>query len=237
MHTVQNPFSDESDACLLYLIGEAGSSEADQDLANKAFREFHQRHFGFVCAVLDRYARQLETVEIDTGLLCNQVFEKAYRKAHSFSDKSNNDKEACRKLVRAWLGRVASNLARDALRSLARSHPGITIVPLAADHDIVINVDETRDDETPTPRKELKKLQELLQQMKPEERDILLTYANFAECKAGGRELPSSERDALEQRTGYERSTIRQKYRRLILRLQTELAPASSTTSHVLTHV
>lgn len=237
MHTVQNPLSEEPDAWLLYLIGEAGSSSEDQALASQAFREFHRRHFGYVFAVLESFASQLETVEIDSGIIANQVFVKAYQKARKFVDHSNNDPEAGRKQVEGWLGKIASNLAKDELRALKRSHPGISLVPLAEDHDVAQEDNEAYVDDSPTPRRVLAALREALQQMKPEERDILLTYANFAECKGGGRELPSDERDALEQRTGYERSTIRQKYRRLTQRLRVELEPVASTTSRALTHV
>jgi hypothetical protein len=50
-----------------------------------------------------------------------------------------------------------------------------------------------------------------------------MTYAAVGIPTKIGRELPKEDRDALEERTGYERSNIRQKWLRLSRKLKAEL--------------
>ena len=84
-------------------------------------------------------------------------------------------------------------------------------------------------DAVPTNSRALAALQTVLESLKPEERDILMTYGAHAIPTSTGRELPAEIRDELEQRTGYERSNIRQKWRRLSQRLKSELEPPLTT--------
>ena len=237
MHTVPNFLSEESDAWLLCLMADANSSNNALLQANQALQEFHRRHYGYILSIQTQFANQFETLEIDADILCNQVFVKAYKNAGSFEDRSNDNKEVGEKLVRAWLGKIAVNLGKDALKSVKRSHPGIVIVPMPEDDHFIEVLTEDLNDLTPTPRRELEALRAFLGRLKPEEKEILLTYATFAEKKGGGSELPPDVRAALELSTGYERSTIRQKYKRLRERAEAELMPVATTTKHALTHV
>lgn len=237
MPNVPTPLSEESDAWLLCLMTDANSSPNAQLQANQALKEFHRRHYRYILDILTQFANQFETLEIDADILCNQVFVKAYKNAGSFEDRSNDNKEIGEKLARAWLGKIAVNLGKDALKSVKRSHPGVVLVPMPEDDHFTNDLAEELDDLTPTPRRELQALRAFLDRLKPEEKDILLTYAAFAEKKGSGSELPPDVRAALEIRTGYERSTIRQKYKRLRERAEAELMPVATTTKHALTHV
>ncbi|MFZ4593882.1 MAG: hypothetical protein ACOYOF_06470 [Verrucomicrobiaceae bacterium] len=237
MPTAPNSLSEESDAWLLCLMADANSSISAQLQANLALQEFHRRHYGYILAIQTQFANQFETLEIDADILCNQVFVKAYKNAGSFEDRSNDNKEVGEKLARAWLGKIAVNLGKDALKSVKRSHPGIVLVPMPEDDHFINDLTEDLDDLTPTPRRELEALRAFLDRLKPEEKEILVTYATFAEKKGGGSELPPDVRAALELSTGYERSTIRQKYKRLRERAEAELMPVATTTKHALTHV
>ena len=237
MTIVPNSLSEESDAWLLCLMADANSSINAQLQANQALQEFHRRHYAYIFTILTQFANQFETLEIDADILCNQVFVKAYKNAGSFEDRSNDNKEVGEKQVRAWLGKIAVNLGKDALKSAKRSHPGIVILPMPEDDHFIDDKTDHLDDLPPTPRRELEALRAFLDRLKPEENDILLTYATFAERKGGGSELPADVRSALELRTGYERSTIRQKYKRLRERAEAELMPVATTTKPALTHV
>lgn len=234
MHAVAVDLTNETDVGLLFLIGEATDTPADQSLAREAFRELHSRHYGYVLGVLERYTENEGTVAIDPKEWASKTFVKAFENAGSFSDRSNGDAELASAQVRAWLGRISENAVRDELDRLCRQQTRLPFSVLDESHASSIpasSEDEAdcSDDDSPTSPAVLDKLQEILGSLKPEEYDIVMTYAQFGEPTPNGRELPQKDREALELRTGYERSNIRQKWRRLSQRLKSELEPLLAT--------
>lgn len=230
MQSVAIELSDETDVGLLLLIGGAADTLADQTLAREALRELHTRHYGYVLGVLERYAENAGTLAIDPKEWASKTFVKAFQNAGSFSDRTNENGAPVAGQVRAWLGVIARNAALDEIDRLDRQqrrlpvsvledcHVSAVAAPLADDIDSL-------ESESPTPPAILRKLREFLASLKPAERDIVMAYAEFGEPTASGRELPPEVRAALERSTGYERSNIRQKWRRLSQRLKTELEP------------
>jgi RNA polymerase sigma factor (sigma-70 family) len=213
----------ETDAGLMLLMGAAGPANEEQELAHVALRELHRRYYPYVLKVAEGFSKNFGTVEIDPEGFATATFKKAYDRAASFQDKSGGSSELSELQVKAWLGKVARNLARDALDKIKRRHSHIEIVPLDENSEIpepeLLPVEDT----TPTAPAALNALQAALDVLKPEERDILLTYAAFGVRTKNGRELPKDVRESLEDRIGYERSTIRQKWLRLQRKLKTEL--------------
>jgi DNA-directed RNA polymerase specialized sigma24 family protein len=224
MQSVPIDLTRESDAGLLYLIGEATDEPSEKSLARDAMREFHARHYPYVSGRLGEFARNLGSVVVDVEKF---TFEKAFRAAKRFKDTSPGNHELAARKARAWMGRIASNLARDELKRISRKQCGIQLVPLNDDIDAAIDSGESDEAESPEPTDShaLAQLRAILATLKVEERDILITYATFGNPTATGRELPPDVRDALEERTGYERSNIRQKWRRLSKRLEVEIEP------------
>jgi RNA polymerase sigma factor (sigma-70 family) len=228
METVTVDVARETDAGLLVLIGAAdASSDQDRTLAFEARHEFYTRHYGYVLAVLKKFAANAGTVVIDPKEFAAATFKKVFRCAGRFRDKSQGDPDKSAGQIRAYLGRAASNLAKDELNRISR---------LANEGHFVV-LDEARDipaeqlepsDSKPTHPRALAALQLILDGLKPEERDILLTYGCHGFSTVNGRELPKEVREALARRTGYERSTIRQKWHRLSQRLELELEPLLS---------
>ena len=225
--------TNETDVGLLLLIGGATDIPADQLLAREALRELHSRYYGYVLGVLEKYAEFAGTLSIDPKEWASKTFVKAFENAGSFSDQSGGDALNAAGQVRAWLGVLAQNAARDELDRLRREHRRLPTIALEELH--FSTVPATAPDDTdccvayPTPPALLRGLREVLESLKPEERDIMMTYAEFGEPTPAGRELPAQVREALEDRTGYERSNIRQKWRRLSQRLKSELEPLLST--------
>lgn len=223
METVAADVARETDAGLLVLIGAAeATSDADQALALEARREFHRRHYGYVLAVLNEFAFSFGTVVIDPEEFAAATFRKAFRVAGSFEDQSGGDPAKSAAQVRAYLGRAASRLARDELDRISRRQNDIPLVVLDEARDIPEPQIKSHDAKPTNPRA-LAAVRKLLNQLKPKEHDILMTDINFGVPKENGRELPTDVREALECRTGYERSTVRQRWHRLSLRLKTQL--------------
>lgn len=221
MDTVSVDSAQETDASLLLTIGAAGASSDDQRLATKAQRTFHKRYYGYVINILRRFAENVGTVVIDPDEFAIKTFQKAFKAAHTFEDRSNSAPAAAARQAKAWLGRIATNLAKDELDRISRVGSHFPVVPLE-DNDAPEKAFDAVD-ALPTNPKALLALRGILDGLKPEEVDILMTYANFGEPTETGRELPREDREALEERTGYERSTIRKKWQRLSQRLRVEL--------------
>lgn len=215
----------ETDAGLMNLMGAAGPTAEDQTMAREALKELHRRYYPYVLVVCETFSESVGTVVIDPEGFAAATFEKAFRSAESFCDKSDGNPERAKLQVKSWLGVIATNLARDALSQLKRRKVHIEFVPLDETHDIEETESESNDTVS-TPPPLLSALHEVLDALKPEEKDILITYATFGIPTKTGRELPKADREALEERTGYERSNIRQKWLRLSLKLKEKLEPS-----------
>lgn len=232
MEAVATDITRESDSGLLLMMGAAAESSAeDQALARHALKELHARHYGYLLGILENFAENIGTVVIDPAEFALKTFKKAFQVAAQFCDKSDGNDDKSRTQVRAWLGKIATNLARDELRRVSRLDKHIYLVVLDDSHDVPESPPDN-EDATPTNPKALAALQDALAMLKSEERDILITYALFGIPTDTGRELPESEREALMRRTGYERSNIRQKWRRLSIRLKGELEPQLTNQKH-----
>jgi DNA-directed RNA polymerase specialized sigma24 family protein len=229
MQSLSMDMGQETDGGLMLLMGAAGPSAEEQEIARAALKELHRRYYGYVLAIAEGYSENLGTVEIDPEGFANATFKKTFEKAASFHDKSSGDADLAKRQIKAWLGVIARNLAKDALDKVKRRHENMNVVPLDDSMDIPLPAEEVGQDTTPTPTLALEQLKEALEALKPEERDILLTYAAFGIPTQNGRELPRDVREALEDRTGYERSNIRQKWLRLSRKLKTVLEPYLKT--------
>lgn len=225
METVAAEITQESDTGLVLLMGAAGESSAeDRAVAIEALRLLHSRHYEYLVGVLEGFAENLGTVVIDPEEFALKTFKKAFQVAFRFCDQSGGDAIKARVQVRAWLGKIARNLARDELDRVSRLDKHIHLVVLDETHDIPVE-SEDDGDITPTESKALDSLKTALAKLKPEERDIVITYAEFGVPTKNGRELPEDVREALMQRTGYERSNVRQKWCRLTKQLHADLEP------------
>jgi len=231
MQAVPIDLTEESDAWLLYLIGEASGSPDDAALARDAMRAFHARHHAYVLGVLGKFADGLDSVRVDVELFASKTFVKAFKASAYFVDDSGGDAELARRKVCAWLGRIANNLARDEFKHVRRKQCGIHLVPFEEGMDVPVESDEDDDSEisVPTHARALARLNEIKGTLKPAEWEILITYATWGRPAAAGRQLPAEIREALEKNTGYERSNIRQIWKRLSQRLKDELAPFLTT--------
>lgn len=225
METVTVDVTRETDAGLLVLIGAAdAASDEDRTLAFEVRREFYKRYYGYVLAVLKKFAANAGTVVIDPKEFAAATFKKVFRCANRFRDKSQDDPDKSAAQIRAYLGRAASNLAKDQLDRVSRLPNDVRFVVLDEARDIPEKQLEPSDSKPTNPRA-LAALQVILDGLKPEEHDILMTYGCYGFSTANGRELPKEVREALSHRTGYERSTIRQRWHRLSQRLKLELEP------------
>ena len=232
METVSLDLRHESDAGLLLLIGAAGTSLQERALANEALRQLHARYYGPLVSILRQYAENEGTVVIDPEEFALATFKKAFKSAHRFCDMSDGDPVKAKAQVKAWLTKIARNLALDELDRISRQKRRLPLEILDETHDVTEPPPDCGDAEPTNPRA-LAELRAILDTLKPEEREILKAYAAHGIPTENGRELPKDVRDALEDSTGYERCTIRQKWRRLSQRLKTALEPYLDTKQNI----
>jgi hypothetical protein len=173
-------------------------------------------------SILKQYSENGGTVVVDPEELALWTFKKAFER--KFRDKSDGDPTKAGAQVKAWLTRIATNLARDELDRIGRERRRLPLEVLDENHDIAQSP-RGDGDAKPTNPRALAALRVILDTLKPEEREILKAYAEHGIPTENGRELPRDVRYALEESTGYERCTIRQKWLRLSRRLKAELEP------------
>ena len=229
MQSLSMDMGRETDAGLMLLMGAAGPAPEEQQIARSALQELHRRYYPYVLAIAEGYSENFGTVEIDAKEFATATFKRAYERAASFEDKSKANPEHAKLQVKAWLGVIARNLSRDALDKIRRRHGHLEVVPLQETIDVPDDEPIPEMDTLSTPTAAIVALREALDALKPEDRDILMTYAAFGIPTKSGRELPKEARDSLQERTGYERSNIRQKWLRLTRKLEAELEPILTT--------
>lgn len=103
----------ETDADLLVYMT---MRKDDAGLARRAWNEFHGRHVEYLYKVCRRYHA---VIGGDAGVrdLVQDTFVRVYEKADLFNPEGAKDSDAIRIRVRAWMGQIAANLLRSALRS------------------------------------------------------------------------------------------------------------------------
>jgi len=174
MIAVTVDLTQESEVDLLYLIGEAGNSNQTEDyqLAHASLQELHSRHFGYLRGVLRSFAENCGTITIDPDEYANQTFAKIMDCAPKFQDKSNGDKKLGQKLFRAWLGKIAKNLAKDQLKKISRNLDQANLVPFDETYHSLEEID--LDTTSRTSPKVLQAVKDGLDALKPEERDVVM---------------------------------------------------------------
>lgn len=110
-------YANDSDADLMVYM----SMKADDpSAAREAWGELYARHSGYLYAVCQRAYGDLLGGDTAVGDLVADTFRRAFERSHQFVPPEGVDSEALRRVVRAWLGRIAQRLFQDLLRSRRR---------------------------------------------------------------------------------------------------------------------
>jgi RNA polymerase sigma factor (sigma-70 family) len=117
MSTPQLDLSEPSDAELLARMALRAS---EPETARRAWGEFYRRHVDYLFGVCCHAYRELLGGVPGVSDLVADAFLRVYERAGSFDPARLQGAPCDRAAVRAWLGAIARNLAREKLRKLRR---------------------------------------------------------------------------------------------------------------------
>lgn len=208
----ETDFTEESDVDLLTLIS---WREEDGDAARAAWGEFYRRYFkllAHICMV--RFGQKLG--EHDVENLVNDTFLRVFDGGADTFKIDETDPEKLRHLIGAWLSQIALNIFRARLRGEKR-------LPLVQVEEFEFPVEESPplSDER---AEQCERLKEVLENLKPRERDILLArFANYHRS-TGKQQFESHVLERLSKEWKITKDNVRQIYSRTMRKVQEQLS-------------
>ena len=205
-------FTKESDADLLTLIS---WREDDGDAARAAWREFYDRYFkllAYIC--MKRFAKQIGEQGVND--LVNDTFLRVFDGGADTFKTDESDSGKLRHHIGAWLAMIALNIFRARLRGEKR-------LPMVQVEEFEFPVEESpplSDERT----EQCDRLKEVLENLKPRERDILLArYSNYHRSK-GKQQFESHVLERLAKDWKITKDNVRQIYSRTMRKVEEQLS-------------
>ncbi|MBA7614365.1 hypothetical protein ES703_21629 [subsurface metagenome] len=189
--------------------------ESDPDVAREAWAELYRRHAKYLYSVCRRYALGLGGDEAAEDLT-SETFKHVYEKgASTFRPGSASDPDRMRWHVRAWLGRIAHNLACNA-------HRGRPLQEILLEQDQWDNVaDQERLEDSESSLRLLRLMEQVLTDR---ERHILPVISQYYDPRKPNRKLPGEVLEDLGRQWGITHENIRQIKRRALKKLSEAFA-------------
>ena len=167
--------------------------ESDPGVAREAWAELYRRHVKYLFSVCRKYARGLGGDEAAEDLT-SETFKHIYEKgASTFRPGSTSDPDRMRRHVRAWLGRIAHNLACNAYR-------GRHLQEIWLEQDQWDNVADQERLEDSEISLQLQRLME--QVLTDRERHILRVTSQYHDLRKPNRKLPDEVLEDLGRQWG-----------------------------------
>ncbi|MFO0549510.1 MAG: RNA polymerase sigma factor [Polyangiaceae bacterium] len=198
------------------LLSLAASRDAAELDVRRAQAEFYERHVRYLYGVLKRREGVLARVGgLAVEDLVQETFQRAFLYGGSFRGGSAEDGPDRQRLrVRAWLGRIAENLVRDAL-SRNQERAATPFVELQSTEDL---------EPAPPSSPELRAVREGLEQLSEREQDVLRVTALYQRMDNGQDRLPNAVAAELATRWGTNNQNIRAIRSRAMKKLESIVA-------------
>lgn len=207
----------ESDEDLLIRMSLQGSEPIE---AKRAWGVFYDRHIRYVHGhcweVLDKHLHgryEGKAIWDMAAELAADTMIKVFHKAELFQLDGPCDLDQMRWRVRAWLGRIAHNIACDWLNSGGHESGTVAIEEVA---DRVVE-----DDDPPNPLHEC--VRKLIDALPYKERAVVLAYMDFYNPAKGAGRISNEESKRLAQSLNLTTASLRQVKRRAFQRLKEEI--------------
>ncbi|MDA7978969.1 MAG: sigma-70 family RNA polymerase sigma factor [Pirellulales bacterium] len=208
----ETDFTEESDADLLTLIS---WREEDGEAARAAWREFYDRYFkllAYIC--MKRFASQIGDQGVND--LVNDTSLRVFDGGTDTFKTDETDPEKLRHLIGAWLSQIALNIFRARLRGEKR-------LPLVQVEEFEFPIEESPP-LSGERAEQCEQLKEVLEDLKPRERDILLARcANYHRSK-GKQQFESHVLERLAKDWRITKDNVRQIYSRTMRKVEEQLS-------------
>ena len=208
----ETDFGNESDADLLTLIS---WREDDGEAARAAWRAFYDRYFKLLAHIcMKRYAQQIGEQGVND--LVNDTFLRVFDGGADTFKTEETDPEKLRHQIGAWLGAIALNIFRARLRGEQR-------LPMVQVEEIEFRTEESTplSDER---AEQCERLKEVLENLQPRERDILLArYANYHRSK-GKQQFEPHVLERLSKDWKITKDNVRQIYSRTMRKVEEQFS-------------
>ena len=202
--------SGESDYDLLEMMT---WRESDIDVAREAFAELYRRHVKYLYSVCRKYSKGLGGDDAAEDLT-SETFKLIYEKgASTFKPGSASDSDGMRRHVRAWLGRIAHNLACDVFRGR------VPEIRLEEDQR-----DSAGNQESPEDLERSSRLLALMEKiLTKRELDVLRVTSQYVDLRKPHQKLPDDVLEDLARQWGVTHENIRQIKSRALKKLKQAL--------------
>jgi RNA polymerase sigma factor (sigma-70 family) len=192
------------------LLGQMAEAHSDPGRAAEAWEEFYRRHYDYLLNV----CRNSHSSQIGEGRVPEIVqdsFVKAFRRASTFRPSINQSAEESRWHVRAWLGSILQNTARDLYRQ--EPHEVFT-------EDIELFPDDKQREGDDTGESPVGPLEKAFIALEEREREVLQETMLWHNPGARQQRMPSDALQALAMRLNTTTTNIRQIRLRAIAKLK-----------------
>lgn len=187
--------------------------ESDEKVAREAFAELWRRHVRYLYSVCRKYSKGLGGDDAAEDLT-SETFKLVYEKgARTFKPGSTSDLDGMRRHVRAWLGRIAHNLACDVFRGR------VPEIRLEEDQR-----DSAGGQESPEDSERSSRLLALMEEiLTKRELDVLRVTSQYVDLRKPHQKLPDDVLEDLSQQWGVTHENIRQIKSRALKKLEQAL--------------
>lgn len=188
-----------TDAALLERIGRKG---LDPLAVRQAQSVFYQRHVRYLYGALLRQKQGLLPLAgLNAEDLAQETFHRAFERAHTFEAGDIVDPDHQRMRVRAWLGRIATNLLTDHLHRLRE----VSATPYIDR----VTCDAIDEDGPPSSSPQARAVSDALDELSERERDVLRVSALHYRAGEEHQRLPNDVSAELASRWGTTNDNVR----------------------------
>jgi RNA polymerase sigma factor (sigma-70 family) len=213
-------WSSETDADLLFYMA---MREDEPEMARAAWEEFYNRHVEYLFSVCMKFGRILGG-EQGVADLVQDTLRRAYERADTFTADGLKEPDELRLWTRAWLGTIATNLLRSALRS----HRNINAEFLDQEHwqDIPERTTDPPDAEKSEPE-DVRQMREAFSSLPERQQTVVLLRMQWYDPTKKHQRLPNAVAADLAAKLGTTPENFRKIYERSMRQLKEKLPTAT----------
>lgn len=213
-------WSSETDADLLFYMA---MREDEPEMARAAWEEFYNRHVEYLFSVCMKFGR-IVGGEPGVSDLVQDTIRRAYQMAHTFTADGLKEPDDLRLWTRAWLGTIATNLLRSALRT--RRNINAELLDQEHWQDIPERATDPPDAEKPEPE-DVRRMREAFSSLPERQQTVILLRMQWYDPTKKHQRLPNAVATDLAAKLETTPENFRKIYERAMRQLKEKLPTAT----------